>query len=49
MASAKRYILSGLPGTGKTTLAQMMAPQYDAMHLRIDTIEDALGERLQSI
>jgi predicted kinase len=35
-------ILGGLPGTGKTTLARLLANRLGAMHLRIDTIEQAL-------
>jgi predicted kinase len=43
-------IFSGLPGVGKTTLAQGLARELGAVYLRIDTIEQAmLGPgRLQS-
>ena len=35
-------VLSGLPGTGKTTLARGVAATIGAVHLRIDSIEQAL-------
>jgi predicted kinase len=38
------YIFGGLPGTGKSTLAQRLARAQQAVHLRIDIIEQALRE-----
>jgi predicted kinase len=35
-------VLSGLPGVGKTTIARELASATGAMHLRIDSIEQAL-------
>lgn len=37
-------VLSGLPGTGKSTLARGLAPRLGAAWLRIDTIEQGLRE-----
>ncbi len=36
------YILGGLPATGKTILARRLACELKAVHIRVDTIEQAL-------
>lgn len=41
---ATLYSLSGLPGTGKTTLARGLAAYLGATHLRIDTLEQGLRD-----
>ncbi len=38
------YILSGLPGAGKSTIARLLAQRLNAVWLRIDTIEQALRD-----
>lgn len=35
-------VFSGLPGTGKTTIAKAVVAKTDALYLRIDTIEQAI-------
>lgn len=42
LPSALLIVLAGLPGTGKTTLARAAAARLGAIHLRIDTIEQAI-------
>ena len=37
-------VLGGLPGAGKTTIARELARQLGAVHLRIDSIEQALRD-----
>jgi predicted kinase len=37
-------IFGGLPGTGKTTIARELACQLGAMHVRIDSIEQAIRD-----
>lgn len=36
------YVTSGLPGTGKSTLARQLARHLHAAYLRVDTVEAAL-------
>jgi len=38
------FVFAGLPGTGKSTLAARLAADHPALHLRIDTIEQALRD-----
>ena len=37
-------VFGGLPGTGKTTIARELARQLGAVHLRIDSIEQAIKD-----
>lgn len=38
------YIFGGLPGTGKTALARLLAQDQKAVYIRIDTIEQVIRE-----
>lgn len=42
------YVFSGLPGSGKTSLAQLAANHLRCAYLRIDTIEQGLRELLSA-
>jgi len=37
-------VLGGLPGTGKTTVARNLSRRLGAVHIRIDTIEQAMRD-----
>ena len=44
MDTVTLYIFSGLPGSGKSTLSQLLAVHVGAAYVRIDTIEQVLRE-----
>ncbi|HIW06915.1 MAG TPA: AAA family ATPase [Candidatus Ignatzschineria merdigallinarum] len=43
------FIFSGLPGTGKSTIAKMLIQKIKAVYLRVDTIEQALRSHIPSM
>ncbi len=43
----KMVVITGLPGTGKSTFAKALAEAIGAKHLNTDIIRDALGKRGQ--
>lgn len=43
-AGAVLIVLGGLPGTGKTTVARVLARRLRGVHVRIDSIEQALRD-----
>ena len=38
------YIFSGLPATGKSTLAKIIAKNFNAFYIRVDTIEQGIRD-----
>ncbi len=36
------YVLSGLPGSGKSTIAKILSEKLKAVYLRVDTVEQAI-------
>lgn len=38
------FIFAGMPATGNTSLSQCLAASLNAIHLRIDTIEQAIRD-----
>lgn len=47
--SVALIVLGGLPGTGKSTVANALAERLGAMHIRIDTIEQAMRDAGQTV
>ncbi len=41
---ATLYIFSGLPASGKSTLAKLLSAKTGSMYVRVDTVEQALRD-----
>jgi len=44
MKTPTLYIFSGLPASGKSTLAKMLSEEFEIPYFRIDTVEQALRD-----
>lgn len=43
---ARKLLIMGLPGAGKTTLARVLAPQLAAVHFNADAVRENLSQDL---
>lgn len=46
LSFAKKILIMGLPGAGKTTLAQVLAPRLKAVHFNADAIRQNVNKEL---
>jgi predicted kinase len=44
LSNPRLYIFSGLPASGKSTLAQLLAKHIGAIYVRVDTVEQGLRD-----